>query len=171
MMEKIKTHFLKFGPRRFVVGTVIVLLILDLLNSWYLRLWWVKRNLSFVFVQKLAERQGIALSDLVPNSIAEIKYLVDNCFFFFLLIVLINNLFFYFFYLRKKLWAQGYVLFYTLTNSILAFSFLIEGPILGYSWFLYNLSTIVIYLYLYFGVKVLKAETTDFIPAHGTKAQ
>lgn len=154
---------MKMGPRRFVVGTVLLLIVTDIVNSYYLRVWWVHRNLSYVFVQKLAEKQGISISDLVPNSINEIKYLVDNCFFFFLLIVLVNNIFFYIFYLRRKLWAQGYVLFYTLTGAFMSLSFLIEGPILGAPWYVYNLSTILVYTYLYFGVKVLKYETTDAV--------
>lgn len=172
MMQKIKPHFLKLGPRRFVIGTIILLIVIDLVNSYYLRIWWVHRDLSMLFVQKLAERQGISLSELVPNSIDEIKYLIDNCFFFFLLIVLANNFFFYAFYLKKKLWAQGYVLFYTLTGAFMSLGFLIEGPILGIPWFVYNLSTIAIYLYLYFGVKVLKFETTDAVnPVSGMKVR
>lgn len=163
MMEKIKTHFIKMGPKRFVFGAVILLLVLDLVNSYFLRIYWVHKDLSLFYVQKLAMQEGLDFSTLTKDSILEVKGVIDNGFFFFLLIVFFNNIFFYVFYLRKKLWAQGYILFYTITNALLAVLFLIEGPILGMSWFLYNVGTIFIYLYLYFGVKVLKYETTDAV--------
>lgn len=171
MMEQIKIHFLKFGPRRFVWATVFLLFILDLINSWYLRIYWVHKNFSILFVKRIAQNQGLDLDGLGRESVLEVQQFIDNAFFFFLFIVLLNNVFFYIFYLRKKLWAQGYVLFYTLTNSILAITFLIEGTILGWNWFLYNLFTMFFYLYLYFGVKVLKYETTDAIPVDGKTAQ
>lgn len=171
MMEKIKVHFVKMGPRRFVIGAVLLLLILDILNSWYLRLYWVQKNLSLIYVEKLALNQGLDFNQLSKSSILEVKQVVDNGFFFFLFIVLLNNVFFYAFYLRKKLWAQGYVLFYTVTNALLAVLFIAEGPVLGMGWFIYNLMTMMLYLYLYFGVKILKFETTDVIPAHGTTGQ
>lgn len=171
MMEKIKAHFLKWGPRRFVICAVLLLIILDIINSLYLRDYWLHKNLSLMYVGHIAAKQGLDFSQLSDNSILEIKQVVDNSFFFFLLIILINNFFFYFFYLRKKLWAQGYVLFYTVTNALLAVMFVVEGPILGGLWFSYNILTMPVYLYLYFGVKVLKFETTDAIPAHGKKEQ
>jgi hypothetical protein len=171
MMEKMKYHFIKLGPRRFVIGAVLLLLILDLLNSWYLKIYWVQKNLSLLYVERLAKTQGLDFTQLSQNSILEVKQVVDNGFFFFLFIVLLNNIFFYVFYLKKKLWAQGYVLFYTVTNAILAVLFLVEGPVLGLSWFFYNIITILLYIYLYFGVKVLKFETTDAIPVHEKKEQ
>lgn len=169
MIDKIKAHFIKLGPKRFVIGAVLLLIILDLVNSYFLRVYWVHKDLSIFYVKTLAQREGIDFSALTSQSIAEVKGVIDNGFFFFLLIVLINNLFFYVFYLRKKLWAQGYILFYTVTNALLGILFMVEGPILGYSWFFYNFLTIFMYLYLYLGVKVLKYETTDAlnpIPAH-----
>lgn len=172
MREKIKSHFLKLGPKRFVIGAVLLLLILDLINSYYLRIYWVHKDLSIFYVKTLAQREGLDFSNLTAESINEVKGVIDNGFYFFLLIVLVNNIFFYVFYLRKKLWAQGYILFYTVTNALLGVLFLVEGPILGVSWLIYNFVSIVLYLYLYFGVKVLKFETTDAaIPAHETTAQ
>jgi hypothetical protein len=171
MMAKLKTHFMKFGARRFVMGTVLLLIILDLLNTWYLRLYWVHKNLSFLYVEQLAKTQGLDFNQLSPGSILEVKQVVDNGFFFFLFIILVNNMFFYLFYLRRKLWAHGYVLFYTVSNAILAVLFLVEGPVMGISWFLYNIGTIILYIYLYFGVKALKLETTDVSPGHEKKAQ
>jgi hypothetical protein len=51
-------------------------------------------------------------------------------------------------------------------------AFLIEGPILGTGWFIFNLLSAPLYVYLYLGVKVLKNETTDVItPAGEMKAQ
>lgn len=172
-MTKVKAHFLSIGPRRFVICAVLVLLVLDIINSVYMRSYWVFKNLSHIIVERLANNQGLEFSQLSEQTILEVTAMVNNAFFFFLFIILINNLFFYFFYLRKKLWAQGYVLFYAVSNSVLAVTFLIEGPILGWTWFLYNLGTMFLYFYLYLGVKVLKYETTDIkpIPEHGTKAQ
>lgn len=171
MLEKIKPHFLKLGPSRFVVGAVLVLFILDIINSIYLRLYWIEKKLSVLFVTKLANNQGLEFSELSQDTLMQIQAMINNAFFFFLFIVLINNLFFYFFYLRKKLWAQGYILFYTLTNSLLAMTFIIEGPIMGWEWLIYNVGTIFLYLYLYMGVKTLKVETTDFIPGHEKKGR
>jgi hypothetical protein len=171
MLEKLKPHFVKFGPRRFVVVTVLLLLILDIMNSYYLRLYWEHRNLSILLTKTLAMKQGLDFSHLSSDSIQEVKGVVDQAFFFFLFIVLINNIFFYVFYLRRKLWAQSFVLFYAISNSVLAITFLIEGPILGIPWFLYNLGTMFLYLYLYLGIKLLKHETTDIIPEGGRKAR
>jgi hypothetical protein len=158
MKKKIQSHFSGIGVKRFVIIAVMALILLDLMNSYYLRIYWVHKNLSMIYVEQLALRQGLDVSDLSHQSIQEIKGLIDNGFFFFLFIIFINNLFFYFFYLRKKIWAQGYVVFYTVTNALLAILFLIEGPILGMSWFIYNMSTILFYSYLYFGTKILKFE-------------
>ena len=158
MINKIKNHYLKLNKNLFIPITILVLFALDLINSYYLRLYWVHKNLSLLYVEKLALNQGLDFSQLSEQSVLEIKQVIDNGFFFFLFIILMNNFFFYFFYLRKKLWAQGYVIFYAITNSILSILFLIEGPVLGLPWFLYNALTIGIYLYLYFGMKVLKLQ-------------
>lgn len=163
-MAKVKSHFLSLGPRRFVIGAVIALIILDIINSIYLRSYWVFKDLSRVAVERLANKEGLQFSELSEQTIMEVTAMINNAFFFFLFIILINNLFFYFFYLKKKLWAQGYVLFYAITNSILAVIFLVEGPIVGWPWFIYNLGTMFLYFYLYLGVKVLKYETTDIKP-------
>jgi hypothetical protein len=138
-----------------------MLIILDLINAYYLRMWWLYRDISILMTKTMATNQGLSWSELSTESIKEVKGVVDQGFFFFLFIVLINNFFFYAFYLKKKLWAQGYVLFYCLTASIFAITFLAEGPILGPFWYAFNLSTCLIYVYLYLGVKLLKNETTD----------
>jgi hypothetical protein len=171
MMQKIKEHFLKIGPRRFVIGAVILLTVLDILNIIYLRLYWLKKDLSTLLVFQGIQRNGYTVENFSQDTIFEMKAFIDNIFYFFLFLILVNNLFFYFFYLRKKLWAQGFVLFYTLTAAIFSLSFVIDDTWLGQGWFIYNISTIFIYAYLYFGVKVLKYETTDITPEHGTKAQ
>lgn len=167
MLERLKPHYLKLGPKRFVICATLVLIILDLLNSVYLRLYWLKRDISILFVKRMFEQSGEVMENFSTETIMEMKGFIDNTFYFFLLLVLLNNLFFYFFYLRKKLWAQGYVLFYALTAAIFSVTFVFDGAELGWVWFLYNLSTVFIYAYLYIGVKVLKHETTDFIPEHG----
>lgn len=171
MLEKIKKHFLDLNPKYFIMIVVVALIALDLINSYYLRIYWVHKNLSILYVEKIASTQGLDFGQLGPDSIREVKQVIDNGFFFFLFIVFANNLFFYFFYLRKKLWAQSYVLFYTVTNSILALIFILEGPILGTAWFLYNIMTIFVYLYLYLGMKVLKNSPIGTIHEHEMKEQ
>lgn len=168
-MEKIKAHFSKWPPRRFVLVTVVSLLVTDILNSYYLKLFWLKRDLSTLMVHQMIRKQGMILENFSIATINEMKGFIDNAFYFFLFLIFVNNLFFYFFYFRKKLWAQGYVLFYTLTAAIFALSFLIDQSGLGWIWFVYNLLTIPFYAYLYFGVKVLKNETT-ITPGHEKKA-
>jgi hypothetical protein len=170
MVEKFKIHFLKLGPRRFVIGAVLLLIILDIINSYYLKLYWLKKDLSTLLVHQAIYKNGEVLENFSASTLLEMKSFIDNTFFFFLFIVLVNNLFFYFFYLRKKLWAQGYVLFYTLTAAIFAISFLFDQAGLGWGWALYNLGTMFVYGYLYFGVKLLKAETT-FSPGDGKTAR
>lgn len=170
MKEKIKEHFTKIGTPRFVIIAVVALIVLDILNSFYLRLYWVHKNISMLYVEQLAIKQGLDFGQLSDQSLREVKGLIDNGFFFFLFVIFINNLFFYFFYLKKKIWAHGYVVFYTVTNALLALLFLVEGPILGASWFIYNLSTILFYCYLYLGTKILKFEAAS-IPEDGKSEQ
>lgn len=163
---------MKFGPRRFVYIATAALLILDIINSYFLRVYWLNKDLSTTMVHQMIRKQGYVIENFSNDTILEMKSFLDNTFYFFLFLILINNIFFYAFYLRKKLWAQGYVLFYTLTASIFSLSFLIDHAGLSIGWIVYNILTIPIYVYLYFGVKVLKYETTDAInPAHETTAQ
>lgn len=162
-MEKIKAHFIKFGPSRFVKIAVLVLLIMDIINSFFLRTYWLGKDLSLKMVHQAIQQKGYVIENFSNETIMEMKAFIDNSFYFFLFIILINNLFFYVFYLRKKLWAQGYVLFYTLTAAIFSLSILIDHAGLSTGWIVYNLMTIPLYAYLYFGVKVLKYETTDAI--------
>lgn len=171
MMEKMKQHYLQIGPRRFVLGTILLLIVLDILNTIYLRLYWVKKDLTTQMVLRMMEQKGYTIEDFSRETILEMKGFLDNTFYFFLFLVLINNFFFYFFYARKKLWAQGYVLFYTLTAAIFSVSFIVDDVGLGWGWATYNFLTIPLYAYLYFGVKLLKHETTDIIPAHEKKGQ
>jgi hypothetical protein len=177
MMEKIKAHFLKFGARQFVWCAVILLFILDLANSWFLRFYWLKKDFSTTLVHQAILKQNYAIENFSLETIQEMRSFLDNMFYFFLLLIMVNNLFFYIFYLRRKLWAQGYVLFYTLTAAIFALSFIFDHAGLSTGWMIYNLMTIPIYVYLYLGVKLLKRETTsDSVqnissPGDETKAQ
>lgn len=172
MREKLTAHFRKLGPRRFVVATVVTLIITDLLNSWYLRLWWVAKNMSETFLVQSSQRSGVSLEELGPASISELKQFFDQSFYFFLAIILANNLFFYIFYLRRKLWAQGFVLFYALTAAALSLTFLFDNAGLGTTWFIYNLVMIFVYTYMFLGVKYLKADTVDLPnPGSGKKGQ
>lgn len=160
MKEKLKAHFLKFGPRRFVAATVLILTVMDLINSYFLKLYWVKKNISHNLVVQSIQRSQLMLEDFSRDTMAEMTGFIDNSFYFFLIVILTNNLFFYFFYLRKKLWAQGFVLFYTLTAALFSVTFIFDNAGLGFGWMFYNISTIFIYVYLYLGVKLLKNETT-----------
>jgi hypothetical protein len=160
MKEKMKAHFLKFGPRRFVVATVLILLITDIINSYYLKLYWLKKDLSHFMVLQNIQRSDLQIQDFSQTTIDELAGFVNNAFYFFLLLIFANNLFFYLFYLRKKLWAQGYVLFYTLTAALFSLTFIFDNAGLGLGWMSYNILVIPVYIYLYFGVKLLKLETT-----------
>ncbi len=92
-------------------------------------------------------------------TMTEIGGLVDKSFDFFLFLILMNNLFFYLFYLRQKIWAQGYVLFYTLTGAIFSGFMIFDGYGMGAGWMMFNLLAVPLYMYLYMGVKVHKFET------------
>lgn len=159
MKEKLREHFLKWNARRFVISTTIILIVLDLINSYYLKLYWLKKDLSTMMVLQSIKRSNLVVEDFSSETLLEMTGFVNNTFSFFLLLILINNFFFYFFYLKKKLWAQGYVLFYTLTAALFSLTFVFDHAGLGWGWMLYNFSTIFIYLYLYLGVKLLKNET------------
>ncbi|MBA2405762.1 MAG: hypothetical protein H0V66_13385 [Bdellovibrionales bacterium] len=160
MKEKLLPHYLKIGPRRFVIGSVIVLVILDLLNGTYLREFWVKNDMSQKNVLMIIARMEAQPTELNPDTLLEVGMLVDQSFAFLLFVILVNNLFFYFFYLRKKLWAQGYILFYTLTAALFSAATLFMKDGMGLGWMTFQLVCIPIYSYLYMGVKLLKAETT-----------
>jgi len=159
MKEKLLNHYMKIGSRRFVVGTVVMLVILDILNGVYLKFSWVKNGLSDKMVLMFINGMQLKPIDFDQATMAEIGGLVNKSFDFLLFVILVNNLFFYFFYLRKKHWAQGYVLFYTLTASIFSIMMIFDGNDMGSGWMIFNLLTIPFYLYLYLGVKLLKKET------------
>ena len=170
MKEKILAHFNRWNPRYFVVVTVLILIITDLLNGLYLKLFWSHRGMSELLVRQSIAQSGLVLEDFGPDTVSEMLGFVDNTFYFFLFLVLVNNLFFYVFYLLKRLWAQGYVLFYTFSASILALTFIFDNGGLPFGWTIYNIASIPLYLYLFLGVKMLKMKTTT-IPASEKKAQ
>jgi hypothetical protein len=160
MKEKFKLHYQQIGPRRFVIGTVILLTILDILGGYSFKESWINNQMSEKVVSLTIQSLQVQMTDLAGDSIAEMSGLVNNAFDFMLILILVNNLFFYFFYLKKKLWAQSYVLFYTLTASILSFTMVLDNNV-GTAWTLFNLMCIPIYLYLYLGVNILKPETVN----------
>lgn len=160
MKEKIQSHFKKFAPRQFVVGVVTVLIILDILNGLYLKLSWAKNALSKNMVILIIEQMKLQAADFDHATMTEIGGLVDKSFDFLLFLILMNNLFFYLFYLRKKIWAQGYVLFYTFSGMIFSAFMIFDGYGMGAGWMIFNLLAVPLYAYLYFGVKFLKNETT-----------
>lgn len=168
MKEKLKQHFIKFGPRKFVIITVLLLIITDLINSYYLKLYWMQKKISSILVSISLQRSQLSLEDFSNETLMEMNGFVDNAFYFFLLVIILNNLFFYAFYLKRKLWAQGYVLFYCLTAAFFSLTFIFDNEGMGSAWLIYNILTIPFYIYLYLGVKLLKSETTL---APGMKAQ
>lgn len=160
MKEKLINHYRKLAPRQFVAATVTILVILDILNGLYLKLSWAKNGLSKNMVLTIIQGMKLQASDFDQASMAEIGGLVDKSFDFFLFLILMNNLFFYLFYLRQKIWAQGYVLFYTLTGAMFSGFMIFDGYGMGAGWITFNLLAVPLYMYLYLGVKVLKFETT-----------
>ena len=160
MNEKLKNHFLRIGPRTFVIGTVILLIIMDILNGIYLKLALGNKQFTEKMIIMTYARVGVAAAEITPDSFAEMTWILERSLDFFLFLILINNLFFYFFYLRKQLWAQGYVLFYTLSAALLSGVMLFDVYGMGPGWLVFNLATIPVYFYLYLGVKLLKTETT-----------
>jgi len=160
MKDKLKAHFLKIGPRNFVIGTVLFLVITDILNFKFLEIYWNTKNFSLNLVHQTILQSGQVVENFSQVTLSEMKAFVDNSFYFFLFIVFVNNLFFYFFYLRKKLWAQGFVLFYVATTALLQLTFVFDNQGIHWGWLIYNLGIIPFYLYLFMGVKLLKQETT-----------
>jgi hypothetical protein len=158
MKEKLYHHFLKFGPRRFVIFTVLILISLDLVNCRYLQLSWQQNRLAEKMVELSIQNLKLTPEDFSPETVVEMTGLMTKTFDFFLFLIILNNLFFYFFYLRKKLWAQGYILFYTLTAALFSFTLIFDRS-MGMGWIFFNISTIPIYVYLYLGVKFLKDDT------------
>lgn len=160
MKQKLHAHFVALGPRRFTIVAVILLIITDFLNGYYLKLYWAAKDISRVMVER-SLRTGNVLDEISPATMNEMISFLNNSFYFILLVILLNNLFFYLFYLRRKLWAQGFVLFYTLSLAIFSTTLIFDNADLGIGWFIYNALTIPFYLYLFLGVKLLKYETTD----------
>jgi hypothetical protein len=171
MKDKLKSHFLKFGPRRFVAISVVTLLVTDLINCYFLKIYWLSKNIAMTMVEQTITKSGQVLENFSTDTLQEMTGFVNNAFYFFLFVILVNNLFFYLFYLRRKLWAQGFILFYVFTSALLQVTFIFDSKELGTGWLFYNLLTIPYYAYLFVGVKLLKTETTDFSHSIGKKAQ
>lgn len=158
MKEKFMKHYLGLGPRRFVIGTVILLIILDIVSGYYLKLSWESKNIYEQMVHFWIKSLKLQTGDLSADTLVEVSGLMQKTLDFFLFLLFLNNLFFYFFYLRKKLWAQGYILFYTMTGALFSLVMIFDG--MGPGWIVVNIFSAIIYTYLFFGVKFLKSETT-----------
>jgi hypothetical protein len=158
MKEKFMKHYLGLGPRRFVIGTVILLIIMDIVSGYYLKLSWESKNVYEQMVHFWIKSLKLQTGDLSADTLVEVSGLMQKSLNFFLFLLFLNNLFFYFFYLRKKLWAQGYILFYTLTGALFSLMMIFDG--MGAGWIAVNIICAIIYTYLFFGVKFLKSETT-----------
>ncbi len=159
MKEKLRQHFLKIGPRRFVLMTVFSLLILDLLTGHSFRMSLIQNGFSEKLVQLSIKQANLQASDLSNETLTEVHNLMNMSIDFMLGLILVNNIFFYFFYFKKKLWAYSYVAFYTLTAGFLSLSMIFDKHV-STGWLIFNIATIPMYLYLFLGVKLLKAETT-----------
>jgi hypothetical protein len=159
MKEKLRQHFLKIGPRRFVLMTVFSLLILDLLTGHSFRMSLIQNGFSEKLVQLSIKQANLQASDLSNETLSEVHNLMNMSLDFMLGLILVNNIFFYFFYFKKKLWAYSYVAFYTLTAGFLSLSMIFDKHV-STGWLIFNIATIPMYLYLFLGVKLLKAETT-----------
>ena len=159
MKEKLRQHFLKIGPRRFVLMTVFSLLILDLLTGHSFRMSLIQNGFSEKLVQLSIKQANLPASDLSNETLSEVHNLMNMSLDFMLGLILVNNIFFYFFYFKKKLWAYSYVAFYTLTAGFLSLSMIFDKHV-STGWLIFNIATIPMYLYLFLGVKLLKAETT-----------
>ena len=169
MKEKTIAHFKRWNCRYFVIFTVISLIITDIINGYYLKLFWTNKGMSQNLVRQSIAQGGMVYEDFSLDTIAEMTGFVDNTFYFFLFIIMANNLFFYLFYYLKRLWSQGFVLFYTITAAIFALTFIFDDGGLPPVWKIYNAVSIPFYLYLFFGVKVLRQQTT--IPVNEKKAR
>lgn len=163
MKDKIKTHFLTFRPKKFVIFTILTLLSTDLINCKFLQIYWKTKNFSKNIVDQTIIRSGQVIEDFSSSTIKEMTGFVDNSFYFFLFIIIVNNLFFYLFYLRRKLWAHGFIQFYVVTSAILQLSFLFDRDGISNLWLVYNILLVPIYAYIFLGVKYLKNETTGEI--------
>jgi hypothetical protein len=159
MKEKLRQHFLKIGPRRFVLMTIFSLLILDLLTGHSFRMSLIQNGFSEKIVQLSIKQANLQASDLSNETLSEVHNLMNMSLDFMLGLILVNNIFFYFFYFKKKLWAYSYVAFYTLTAGFLSLSMIFDKHV-STGWLIFNIATIPMYLYLFLGVKLLKAETT-----------
>jgi hypothetical protein len=158
MKEKLLRHYQALGARRFVIGAVVLLIILDLVSGYYLKVSWEQKDLYGQAMQFWLKGMKLETGELSDETMYEIAGLIRKTFDFFLFLIFVNNLFFYFFYLRKKLWAQGYILFYTMTGALMSAMMVFDG--MGAAWIGVNLVSALLYVYLFWGVKLLKPETT-----------
>jgi hypothetical protein len=161
MKEKIKSHFDLYPPRYFVATCVIFLLITDLINCKFLQIYWTTRNFSKNIVAQTISKTGQLVEDFSLSTINEMTGFVDKSFYFLLFVIIVNNLFFYFFYLKRKLWAQSFVLFYVFTGALLQFSFILDHHGINTFWLIYNFLLIPLYLYFFLGIKILKNDITE----------
>ena len=102
MKEKLRQHFLKIGPRRFVLMTVFSLIILDLLTGYSFRMSLTQNGFSEKLVQISIEQAKLQASDLSADTLAEVHGLMNKSIDFMLGLILVNNLFFYFSLIERR---------------------------------------------------------------------
>jgi hypothetical protein len=155
MKDKLLNHFKRWKPKTFLWSMVLILLLLDLGNGQFLRLSWLEKNSSMSIVNILASQGELSLSELSHDTMTELLGMIDNTFLFFLFIVLINNLFFYLFTLRGKAWAHSYLVFYTFTGALFSLIMVIDSFGMGSFWGVFNIASILTYVYLFLGLKLV----------------
>lgn len=155
MKQKLINHYIKWKPKTFLWASVLTLLALDIGNGQFLRLSWTENNTSLSIVHIMIQKGEFNLSDLSTDTMTELLGMIDNTFFFFLMIVLINNLFFYLFTLRRKTWAHSYLVFYAMTGALFSLLMVVDSFSMGSFWGIFNIASILIYLYLFIGLKTV----------------
>ena len=155
MKDKLLNHFKKWKPKTFLWSAVLTLLAMDFGNGQFLRLSWLEKNSSRGIVNILASQGELSLSELSSDTMTELLGMIDNTFLFFLFIILINNLFFYLFTLRGKAWAHSYLVFYAGTGALFSLIMVIDSFGMGSFWGIFNIASILIYLYLFIGLKTV----------------
>jgi hypothetical protein len=161
MKDKLLNHFKRWKPKTFLWSMVLILLLLDLGNGQFLRLSWLEKNSSMSIVNILASQGELSLSELSHDTMTELLGMIDNTFLFFLFIVLINNLFFYLFTLRGKAWAHSYLVFYTFTGALFSLIMVIDSFGMGSFWGVFNIASILMYVYLFLGLKLVPFTPKD----------
>ncbi len=161
MIEKCQNHFKKWNPKTFLWVAVLILLILDIGNGQFLRLSWLEKNTSMFIINIMTSSGELSLNELSGDTVTELLGMFNNTFLFFLFIILLNNLFFYCFTLLRKAWAHSYLVFYTMTGAFFSLFMVFDSFGMGSFWGFFNIISIIIYTYLFVGLKLVPLNPTS----------